>query len=132
MKQIEKELAHNAKYFNNWRRKLRGSCIRYIVAAIQKYGTIEFDYDNDEYVSVVYDGGNHPEYASNAFSQVNKVYMKKNDIYVETEDSDIKETELSTEELYDIATTIHDFCIPRMENADPEDEDVPLTAEPIY
>lgn len=122
MKQIEKELEHNAKYFNNWRRKLRGSCIRYIVAAIQKYGPIEFDYDNDEYVTVIYDGGNHPEYASNAFSQVNRVYMKNNDIYVETEDSDIKETELSTEELYDIAGIIHDFCIPRMENAEPAGE----------
>lgn len=122
MKQIEKELEHNAKFYNNWRRKLRGSCIRYITAAIQKYGPIEFDYDNDEYVTVIYDGGAHPEYASNAFSQVNNVYMKNNDIYVETEDSDIKETELSTEELYDIASIIHDYCIPRIENADSGEE----------
>ena len=115
MKEVEKEFEHNFKFYDNWRRKVRGSCIRYIARAIEKYGTIEFDYDNNESVTVVYDGGSHPE-ASNAFSQVSRVYMRNNDIYVETEDSDIKESDLSTEELYDIVATIHDYTIPRLES----------------
>lgn len=116
MKEVEKEFEHNFKFYDNWRRKLRGSCIRYIARAIKKYGPIEFEYDNNEFVTVVYNGGNHPEYASNAFSQVSRVYMKNNDIYVETEDSNIKESDLTTEELYDIVATIHDYTIPRLED----------------
>ena len=58
-------------------------------------GKIEFHtYDEDGYQEddnsfcVPYDGGNHPEYASNCFSDVESVYMHNNDIYLEIEDCD--------------------------------------------
>lgn len=60
---------------------------------IAKGKRIEFTDENgnaygDEFVSVVYDGGNHPEYASNAFSTVNAIYMKRGQIYLDIEDDD--------------------------------------------
>ena len=37
---------------------------------------------------VSYDGGNHPEYNSNCFSEVRSVYIKDGEIYLNIEDSD--------------------------------------------
>ena len=46
-------------------------------------GEIEID---DNYYCVSYDGGNHPEYASNCFSRVHSVYIKGGEIYLDIED----------------------------------------------
>ena len=58
-------------------------------------GKIEFHtYDEDGYQTddnsfcVPYDGGNHPEYASNCFSNVESVFMEDKDIFLEIEDCD--------------------------------------------
>lgn len=58
---------------------IRENCEEYIKIALEENnGSIDFDdYDIDEFVSVPYDGGNHPEYASNCFSTVNGVFMHK-------------------------------------------------------
>jgi hypothetical protein len=37
---------------------------------------------------VTYDGGRHPEYDANPFSQIERIYLKDGKIYVETEDAD--------------------------------------------
>jgi len=39
-------------------------------------------------VCVTYDGGRHPEYASNAYSEVYGAFIKDNRIYLDCEDSD--------------------------------------------
>ena len=37
---------------------------------------------------VTYDGGRHPEYDANPYSQLQRIYLKDGKIYVETEDAD--------------------------------------------
>jgi len=44
-------------------------------------------YDNYNYC-VTYDGGRHPEYDANPYSQLQRIYLKDGKIYVETEDAD--------------------------------------------
>ena len=46
------------------------------------------EFDEYEMLTVPYDGGNHPEYASNCFSRVNSVYLKNGEIYLNIEDCD--------------------------------------------
>ena len=41
--------------------------------------------DDNSFV-VPYDGGAHPEYASNCFSDVNSIYIKDNNIFLDIED----------------------------------------------
>ena len=68
----------------------------------------EYDEDgfrlDDNSFCVPYDGGAHPEYASNCFSDVETVFLKDGNIYLETEDC----------EAYDIEniddTTFYDLC----------------------
>ncbi len=55
---------------------------------IALYNEKTHGYVGNEVVTVSYDGGNHPEYASNVFSNVHKVYFEKqNGILLDTEDS---------------------------------------------
>ena len=79
-------------------RNLRKSCIEYIRGVLKGLnGKIiildpnSMDEDMQgkfEGVTVPYDGGSHPEYNSNCFSQVKAVYLKDNDIYLEIEETD--------------------------------------------
>ena len=81
--------------YNEVRRKMKSYCMAYLgeVALAWKgkqfpLHTIysEFDVD-DAYASVVYDGGNHPEYASNAFSEVEAVFVDEhNSLLLNIED----------------------------------------------
>ena len=61
-------------------------------------------YFNEDVLFVCYDGGRHPEYNSNVFSEVNGVYKKGNKLYVSIEDDDMYPIErLNIFELHDIA-----------------------------
>ena len=87
--------------YHNWAeigRNLRKSCIDYIRWVLKGLGGEMIVLDpksmdeemQDEFqaVTVPYDGGNHPEYNSNCFSQVNAVYLKGNDIYLDIDETD--------------------------------------------
>ena len=69
---------------------------------------IVIDYDNCAYIpSVVYDGGNHPEYDSNAYSIVERVYLKDGNVYLDIEDaSDYNIDRISAESLFDVALAV--------------------------
>lgn len=69
---------------------------------------IVIDYDNCTYVpSVVYDGGNHPEYDSNAFSNVERVYLKDGNVYLDIEDaSEYNIDRINAETLFDVALAV--------------------------
>lgn len=86
--------------------KLRRDLIKGINEICAKYdgGEInlgELQYDGViEPVSVVYDGGNHPEYASNAFSQVNCVRTDGDEFAVDIDDANNYPCDnLSTDEI---------------------------------
>ena len=87
---------------------LRNESKEVIKDALSSHGnTFVVDEIND-YLSITYFGGNHPEYASNAFSRVISVNLKPNgDIVVETEDcEEIHSEDIMTLDLADIAEQI--------------------------
>ena len=43
------------------------------------------DIKDDNYYTIAYDGGNHPEYASDCFARIEKVYEENNHYYIDTE-----------------------------------------------
>ena len=79
-------------------RNLRKSCIDYIrwvlkgldgeMIVLDPKSMDEEMQDEFQAVAVPYDGGNHPEYNSNCFSQVNAAYLKGNDIYLDIDETD--------------------------------------------
>ena len=87
--------------YYNWAeigRNLRKSCIDYIrgvlkgldgeMIVLDPKSMDEEMQDEFQAVTVPYDGGNHPEYNSNCFSQVNAAYLKGNDIYLDIDETD--------------------------------------------
>lgn len=72
----ERFLKDNEKAYE-WLRKARKSCIEYINRVVSEHKCIiHFDRNyNDENFCIMYDGGNHPEYASNCFSSVESVFI---------------------------------------------------------
>ena len=87
--------------YHNWAeigRNLRKSCIEYIrgvlkgldgeMIVLDPKSMDEEMQDEFQAVTVPYDGGNHPEYNSNCFSQVNAAYLKGNDIYLDIDETD--------------------------------------------
>jgi len=92
--------------------EVREGSIKYLRKVLKKNGgKIDFnDYDTTQFVSVTYDGGNHPEYASNAFSTVNSVFIDKNgDICLNTEDSSGYDIDnISWEEVFEVAQFMYE------------------------
>lgn len=90
---------------------LRALCIRYLQNILSKNNSIVIkDADLPEYISVSYDGGNHPEYASNVFSVVNRVYLESESIMLDTEDSTGYSIDnITTEDLYNLCNFIDTF-----------------------
>ena len=110
-----KQFNTTAKKFAEWNEKMRNASLNFIKAAVKDNDDeIVYDYENDECDSVVYDGGRHPEYASNAFSNVERLHLMGDILFVETEDADIEEKYLSTDELWNIALTVRDNVLPRL------------------
>ena len=96
------------------------NCNKYLKGVLKANGgSISFhEYDedgirtDDNAFSVPYDGGNHPEYASNCFSDFERVYLEENNIYLEIEDCeeyDIVNIDIYT--LYDLCEYIHDVVL---------------------
>lgn len=109
------------KYQKTWEqvlpllKQMRGECIEFLTNVLDKnpdgIDLQQFEKDGGESVCVTYDGGNHPEYASNAFSQV---YMVKKDgtghIIFETEDADIDIDYLQATEIASVCDVIYQMC----------------------
>ena len=67
---------------------------------------------DDNSFCVPYNGGNHPEYASNLFSDVESIFMNDGAIYLETEDCEeygLENIDIYT--LYDLCEFIHDVIL---------------------
>jgi hypothetical protein len=99
-----------------------------MVAAIHEMvtemgGKVEVDYDGDEPFSISYDGGRHPEYASNLYADVYSVKAtmvksweseeEKKSFSVEIEETDdYKENRMN----YDDVEQVFDFVCEKYEN----------------
>ena len=109
--------------------KIRTKCEEYIKQMILSApdNVIEMLGDEGECVSVTYDGGNHPEYASNAYSIVNAVFLDdEKNICLSTEDCDDYSLEnIDTDEVYAVATFIYEVL---NHNEFPETSDEPENA----
>lgn len=89
-------------------KKLRNESLDYLQTLCKENGTINME-TLDLNVAVTYDGGNHPEYASNAFSQVIDVHLDENgNVELCTEDCDEYEVyRICEAELYGVAIEIY-------------------------
>jgi hypothetical protein len=90
-------------------REIREKSEKYLQMVLAEHnGSIAFDdYDPDTFVSVPYDGGNHPEYASNCFSVVYGIFSEKGKIYLNTGDcSKMTIDDLNWDNVYDVAEYI--------------------------
>jgi hypothetical protein len=93
--------------------ELRNESIKFITDTIKKVsgdkGSINlYDEDENDSVYVSYDGGRHPEYASNLWSMVYDVHIdSKGKLALCIEDSDDYEiTRCTTMEIYEVACMV--------------------------
>jgi hypothetical protein len=117
----EKEFNRTSKKFYEWKGKARTAAENYLrdVLRQQENRTIEFDTEyDDECLAVIYDGGNHPEYASNVCSSVYSIYMDKYDrISLSIEDSpDYELRRVDILDLLAICESVKDSWVPRQGN----------------
>lgn len=106
MEQFEK----TAQEWITIQNKLREECLEYLTKVLKSHNNqISWNSDDfDEDVCISYDGGNHPEYASNLYSVVNGVKLENEKIYVDTEDeSDYETSRINTEDLYNICSHLY-------------------------
>ena len=66
---------------------LRNESLDYIKRTLGEDGVAVFDNEDDE-LCVVYDGGNHPEYAAYPYAVVNSIYSEGGNIYLSLEEDD--------------------------------------------
>ena len=62
-------------------------CVKFLKEFLADKGVYEFD-DENELITISYDGGNHPEYAANPFCRVESITLKGNDVVVSCEEDE--------------------------------------------
>jgi len=68
-------------------RQLYADCKEYLEDVLKKTPDNEIVINEDAMICVPYDGGNHPEYDSNCFSNVSRVYLKNDAVYLDIEET---------------------------------------------
>jgi hypothetical protein len=89
---------------------IRKKCETYIKMVLKENnGSLDCT-ESENMISVTYDGGNHPKYASTAFSMVEGINLDENDnIILQIEDcSEYPIQNINWDEVYDVAAFIHD------------------------
>lgn len=78
-------------------------------------GSVSFDGVGNSFVSVSYDGGSHPDWASNAFSAVKSVFVEGDSVFLDIEDDDhYPLASVSFDELADISSFMQNVVLPEM------------------
>ena len=119
----EKKFQRLADSYFSTGKLLRSACMSYIKKVL-KENSNEISWDPDEvedYVlTVTYDGGTHPEYASNAFSCVYGVKLNEcGKILLNTDDCDCYDIKsVPTAEVYDVANYLETLLKHRKEQVD--------------
>lgn len=89
--------------------QLREECVEFLTNKLRENNNkLSWDCcEIGEFVSVCYDGGRHPEYASNVFSSVEGVFIEDDKIYLNIEDdSKYPIDNVNTTELLDVCSYI--------------------------
>ena len=115
--ELEKNYNRKAKAFEKMLGDYRKVAKDYLKSLLEEHKSILFNYGGDnqeECVTISYDGGNHPEYASNVFSEVISVSLNnKGEITFEIEDScDYHIDDVQTLDLYDAIYSINHYILP--------------------
>lgn len=94
-------------------RKIKEGSLEYLKKVLKKNGgKISCDVD-DFCITVPYDGGRHPEYASNEFSMVEEIYLKDNKIYLAIEETDEYEIDrINDDDIYNLAMFVYEKVKP--------------------
>ena len=112
--------------YNNAKKSVRDDCIKFIkdVVFAMPDGELPIPYDLPESLYVSYDGGNHPEYASNCFSEVSNIYVQNGDIYLDIDETSKYPLEniISVEEVVNIAEFINTYFNDIIDLINEEDE----------
>lgn len=105
------------KTANKWfklQNELRKECIEFLEKTL-KANNNHLEWDDSELdssVCVTYDGGNHPEYASNAFSTITAVNLGENGITLEIEDCpEYWLDDVSTDEVWALCDFIDEYLL---------------------
>ena len=86
---------------------LRKECLAYLRNIVSKHNN-SYEFDNNYMITVSYDGGNHPEYASNVYSKVHRIYIKDDKLLFDIDDEyGYSEDRITTYELFSIASYIY-------------------------
>lgn len=115
--ELEKNYNRKAKAFNKMLGDYRKVAKDYLKSLLDEHKAILFNYGGDnqeECVNISYDGGNHPEYASNVFSELISVSLNnKGEVTFEIEDScDYSIEDVQTLDLYDTIYSITNYILP--------------------
>lgn len=104
--------------FDTWtqiNKQLADDCLAYLKEVLNKLPKKEIEVNDIDCVPcyVTYDGGKHPEYNANPYSQVERVFIADNgDVYLDTEDvSYYSVSHISAAELYDVAIAVEDAVL---------------------
>lgn len=135
----EDRILANIEDYYAMARDLREECKEYITSFVKKYGKhhtkkdkdiYDLDLYNDEIddyyggdsISCSYDGGNHPEYASNAFATIYEVAVINDKIHLVIEDCDDYDVDyVLTDDIINIAEHLIGIEDELKENAEKQD-----------
>lgn len=119
--ELEKKYARKERAFILKMKEYREVALEYLKDLLGKYQRIllNFGGDNPEEIAFVsYDGGSHPEYASNVFSEVSSVGLNAGgEVSLEIEeDDDYNVDRLETNEIYNLIYIINNSVLPNFRN----------------
>lgn len=90
-------------------RKIKEGCLEYLKKVLKQNGGRISCEVKDEFLTVPYDGGRHPEYATNEFSNVDEVYLKDDKIFLSIEETDEYEIgRINDDDLYSVAMFVYE------------------------
>ena len=94
--------------------KMRRAAIAWLKLQLKKIPDMDFS-DMEYRITVSYNGGNHPEYASTCFSFVNGIYLANGLVRLNIEDcSGYDIEELTSEEVFDVCDYVKNVYLPTL------------------
>ena len=94
-------------------RKIKEGSLEYLKKVLKENGGRISCEVKDDFISVPYDGGRHPEYASNEFSMVEEIYLKDDKIYLAIEETDEYEIDrINDDDIYNLAMFVYEKVKP--------------------